>query len=62
MQRLKTYDQYKSLNSEELNIKTDDLMPQPTKKEAAPVFNAKEMHGISFVGNEVRLPETKKED
>lgn len=64
MQRLKTYNQYKSLNSEELKTKTDDLMPQPVKKEAAPVFKADEMDGINVVGNEVRVPtpQPKKED
>jgi hypothetical protein len=66
MQRLKSFDQYKSLNSEESKAKSDDLMPQPVKKEAAPVFNADEMKGINVVGNEVRVPtpqpETKKED
>ena len=39
MQRLKSFDQYKSLNSQESKAKTDDLMPQPVKKEAAPVFD-----------------------
>lgn len=64
MQRLKTYNQYKSLNSEELKTKTDDLMPQPVKKEAAPLFKADDMDGINVVGNEVRVPtpQSKRED
>jgi hypothetical protein len=56
LQRLKTYDQYKSLHSEELKTKTDDLMPQHSKKGAASTFTADEMDGISVVGNVVRLP------
>lgn len=64
MQRLKTFDQYKSLHSEESKVKTDDLMPQPVKKEAAPVFKADDMNGINVVGNQVRIPtpQPKKQD
>lgn len=52
MQRLKTFDQHKK---EKTITKPEDVSVEPIESEAAEVFKAEDMLGITSVGTEIKI-------